>query len=89
MSYTLRLDSFILQPGRVRARDDRAAPFQRVKEAAEMGEPVLVSVGDAAAWAGVTTRTIKRWAATGRVDKHQTPHGVRYDLRQVPARQAS
>lgn len=54
-----------------------------------MGEPVLVSVGDAAAWAGVTTRTIKRWAATGRVDKHQTPHGVRYDLRQVPARQAS
>lgn len=54
-----------------------------------MGDPMLVSVKDAAVWAGVTARTIKRWASTGRIDKHQTPQGVRYDLRQLPAREVS
>lgn len=52
----------------------------------EGDSPVLVSVGDAAVWAGVTARTIKRWASTGRLAKHHTPQGVRYDLRQLPAK---
>lgn len=47
-------------------------------------EPLLVSADVAAVWAGRPIGTIYRWASEGRLTRHRTGSGTRYDLNEIP-----
>lgn len=47
-------------------------------------EPILVTAREAGLWTGRPVGTIWRWASEGRITRHDTPNGTRYDLRELP-----
>jgi hypothetical protein len=45
---------------------------------------ILVTSIEAAVWTGRPQGTIWRWASEGRIKRHMTPKGVRYNLLELP-----
>lgn len=50
---------------------------------------ILVTASEAAVWTGRPQGTIWRWASEGRIERHATAKGVRYNLLELPAKNDS
>ena len=48
--------------------------------------PTLITAADAAYYTGRPVGTIWRWASEGRISRYGHGKGVRYDLRELPAK---